>query len=108
MPASCLLRDGLAVDPLVEAFAALLPELTGAHHRAEDRRRTELIADLLREVIEDREAHVEADEIGELQGTHGMPVSELHAAIDVLGARDAHLEHPHRLGAEDHAETARR
>src|ERR1700710_1758327 len=62
--------DGLAVDPLVEAFAGLLAELPCADHRAQDRRRPELLADLFREVVEDRQADVEPDEVGELERAH--------------------------------------
>src|SRR5262245_35640317 len=81
---SGLLRDGLSINPAVEALAGLLSELPGADHRTQDGRRPELIADLALQVLEDRKANVETDEVGQLERPHRVPIAELHAAIDVL------------------------
>src|SRR5688500_19525124 len=42
--------------PLVEAFTGLLPELPRANHLAEKSRRAELLAELVEEVLRDRQA----------------------------------------------------
>ena len=48
------------------------------------------------------EAHVEADEVGELERAHRVVQADAGARIDVLGAADALLERPHRLDEERH------
>ena len=92
--------DGAVVGPAVEALACLFAEPAGAHHLAQDRGRPELLADLAVQVLEDGEAHVEADEVRELERPHRVAVAELHRAVDVRRRGDACLEHPHRFGAE--------
>src|SRR5690606_36517114 len=93
---------------LVEALAGLAAELAGADHLAEQGGGPELLAELFVEVVEDREADVEADEVAELERAHRVAVAELHRFIDVLRARDAALEHADGFDAEDHAEAAGR
>ena len=60
------------------------------------------------QVLGDAQAHVEADEVGELERPHRVAVAELHRLVDVLGARDALLDHADRLEPEDEAQAARR
>ena len=59
-------------------------------------------------MLEDGEAHVETDEVRQLERAHGVPVAELHRAIDVARRSDAGLEHADGLRSENDAETTRR
>ena len=61
---------------------------------------------MAREVLGDREADVEADEIGEPQRAHRVAVAEHHALVDVGGGGDPLLQHADRLEAEGDAEAA--
>src|SRR5207248_8893491 len=83
-PASRAALVDVISSVLVEAFAALLAELPRPHHAPQDLRRTETLAELREQVIGDGEADVEADVVGELQGTHRVPVAELDGPIDLL------------------------
>src|SRR5579883_3154263 len=85
------LRDSFFPD--VEALAGLLPELAGADHLAQQGGGAELLAELAVQVVENGEAHVEADEVRELERPHRVAVPELHRLVDVGGAGDAALEH---------------
>ena len=57
------------------------------------------------QVARDLEPYVQPHEIREPERAHRVPVSELHRAVDVLGGRDAGLDHPDRLEAECDAES---
>jgi hypothetical protein len=93
---------------LVNAFAGFAAEFAFADESLEQLGGAELFADLAVEVFEDGEAHVEADEVRQLERAHGVPVAKLHGLVDVLGAGHAGLEHADGLGAEGHAKAAAR
>src|SRR5688572_26470716 len=93
--------------PAVEALTRFPAQLSLAHHSAQQGgRRIGIAPDRSVEMLGDREADVESDEVGQAQRTHRMIVAELHRAVDVLGARDALLEHADRLETEDDSEPA--
>ena len=54
------------------------------------------------EDLQDPEADVEADEVGQLERPHRMVETDPGPRVDVLGAADALFECPHRLGQEGH------
>ena len=58
-------------------------------------------------MLGDAEAHVEADEVRQLERAHGVAVAELERGVDVLGAGDALLDHADRLETEHEAQAAR-
>src|SRR6478609_2242059 len=107
-PRSCGERSACAVRVVVEPSAGLLPEMTGRDEVAQDLGRSEARAELLLQVLGDREAHVEADEVAETQRPHRMSVAELHRPVDVGGRGHSLLEHASGLEPEQDPEPARR
>ena len=57
-------------------------------------------------MLGDGQADVEADEVGEPEGAHGVAVAEDHALVDVGGAGHALLQHADGLQPEADAEPA--
>src|SRR5215831_664106 len=88
---SCLLLAGGVV--LVEPAPDLLAEPAGGDVLAEQRARAILVvAELAVQHLGDREAGIEADEIGELERPHRVVQAELHAGIDVARGAEALVE----------------
>src|SRR5882762_1385676 len=78
---------------LVEAAADLLAEPARGDVLAEQRARPVLVvAELAVEDLGDREARIEADQIGELERAHRMVEAELHAGVDVARGAQALVE----------------
>src|SRR5882672_4139033 len=93
--------------PTVEAAAAFLAQASVGHQAPQQLRRPEgLGPKLAMKVLRDREPHVEADEIGQPQRPHRVPVPERHRLVDILRRSDPLLEHADRLEPEQHAEPA--
>src|SRR2546426_2873204 len=91
--------------PVVEPLATLLAQLPPGDLVAQDLGGLEsAILQRLEQIVRDGEADIQADQVGELERTHGVVVAELHRLVDVLGGRDALLEHPHGLKPERHAQ----
>src|SRR5438552_13494391 len=67
--------DGGVAFPDVEPLPRLLAQTTCRDVLAEDARRGEARAKLLLEVLGDRQAHVETDEVGQLERPHRVAVS---------------------------------
>src|SRR6185369_17426239 len=79
--ASAATRSGAPV--LVEAAAALAPQVPGGDHLAQQRARAVLgIAEPLVQHLHDAEAGVEPDEVGERQGTERVVHPQLHHRVD--------------------------
>src|SRR5262245_922411 len=92
-------------SPAVEALPRLLAELALRDHVAHQLGDFEArVVEFLPEVVGDRHAHVEADQIGELERAHRVAVAEFHRLVDVLGRRDPCLDHADRFEAEADAE----
>src|SRR5580704_3269025 len=67
----------------VEALARFPAKVSGGYHPAEQRTRPVLrIAEAVVHHVQDREADVEADEIGEGQRTHRVVQSALHHRVN--------------------------
>src|SRR5262245_2615297 len=76
----------------VEALAALASEVARRHHPPQQGTRTIFrIADAVVKDVEEREAHLETDEIRERERSHGMIHAELHHGVDRV--RRAHAFH---------------
>src|SRR5690242_3888142 len=89
--AARLLRAGRFV--LVEPAARLLSEPACGHEVTEHRRRAVLVVtDVAVKDVGDCEDRVEADEVGELEGTHRVIEAKLRTRVDVLRCADAFLE----------------
>src|SRR5947208_1091597 len=89
---SALLRLALRVV-LVEPAADLLAEPAGGDVLPEQRARPVLVvAELAVEDLGDREAGVEADQIGELERAHRVVEAELDAGVDVDRRAEALVE----------------
>src|SRR5690348_3285336 len=89
-------RGGVSSAPVVEPLAALLTELPPGHLVAEDLGGLEAaVIERLEQILRNREPHVEPDQVGQLERAHRVVVSQLHRLVDILGRRDALLEHPH-------------
>src|SRR2546429_4188103 len=87
--------------PVVEPLSRLLSQLPLRHLVAQDLGWLEAtVFERLEEMVRDREPHVEAHEVGELERAHRMVVSELHRLVDVLRRGDTLLEHAHRFEPE--------
>jgi hypothetical protein len=56
------------------------------------------------QIIGNRQPHVEADQVAHLERPHGVTVTERHRFVDVGGAGDLLLQHPHRLEPERDAQ----
>src|SRR5438132_7113780 len=83
------LRDNLI---RVKPASALPPVPPGQHHLAQQRRGGEaLLAVLLEHHLTDVVRGVEADEVEQREGTHGVAAAELHGLVDVLDRADALL-----------------
>jgi hypothetical protein len=67
--------------------------------------RFEALTEAVAQVLGDAEPHIPPHQIAEFQRTHRMPVPQRHCRVDVVGSRDALLDHPDRLEAEQHAKT---
>ena len=63
-----------------------------------------LVAHFALQVVEDREAHVEAHQVGELERTHGVAVTEAKRLVDVGGRGHLLLEHADGLHSQADAE----
>jgi hypothetical protein len=61
----------LAVDPAVEALAALLAQRAGGHHLPQQLGRLEVAAQRVGQVLGDAQAHVEPDQVGQPSGPSG-------------------------------------
>src|SRR5258706_10071660 len=73
---------------LIESTTALASEPTRVHIALEQWAGPVLgITKPIKQNIHDREAYVKADEIGQLQWSHGMVHAELHYAIDTFARR---------------------
>ena len=87
----------------VEPAPGLLAEVAGGDQLLEHLRRPEvLLAEPLVEHAHDLEAHVEPDEVGELQRAHRVVQADPRTGVDVLGRPEALLVRAHRLGEERH------
>src|SRR5215468_304581 len=74
----------------VEATPGLLPQPAGVHVLAQQRARTVLgVAEAAVHHLGDEQNGVEADEVRELQRSHGLVGPELHRGVDVLGGPQA-------------------
>src|SRR6185437_11753390 len=83
---------------VVETAPALLAEISGGNHAAQQRTGTILrIAETVVEDVEDREADVEADEVGQRQRAHRMIHAQLHHAVDRFRRSDAFHQRVDRL-----------
>jgi hypothetical protein len=81
----------------------LLAEVPRRHQLLEHARRPELLAaEPVVEHLQDPEADVEPDEVGQLERTHRVVEAHLRARVDVVGRAEALLVGPHRLGQERH------
>ena len=80
--------SGLGVD--VEAAPRLPPKIAGRDHPPEQRTRAILrVAEPFVQHVENREADVEADEIGQRQRSHRMIHAALHHRVDRFGRADS-------------------
>ena len=78
---------------IVKPLAALLSQPASVHHLPQhDRRPILAIARLLMQHLHDRQAGVQADEIRQLQRTHGHVGPVPHDVVDVLFGADAGLK----------------
>ncbi len=78
----------IVVDPL----SRLDPQALARDQLLEERTGPVSIADLLVEVLEDRQDGVQSDEIRKLEGAHGMPQAQADSLVDVLGGADVFHE----------------
>ncbi len=70
----------------------------GRHQVLEQRRRREAgLAELQVQLALDRQRHVVADHVEQLEGPHRVTAAHLHRRVDVVGARVVRLEHLHRV-----------
>ena len=101
----------LHVAVVVEAPAALLAQVPRRHHPAEQRAGAVLVvAQAVVQHLEDREADVEPDEVGQRQRAHRVRHAELHHRVDRLGrghafhhAEDRLVDHRHEHPVGDEA-----
>src|ERR1041385_1453550 len=96
---------------LVEAAARLLAEVAGLHLLRQQGAGAVLgVLEAVEEDVEDGEAGVEADEVGQRQRAHRVVHAELHDGVDVLGcghalveAEDGLVDHRHEDAVADEA-----
>ena len=92
---ACLLRRLLGV--VEEPAPALAAEQPGLDHaREQRRRRVERLLELGVHRVGDRLDGVEPDHVGERQRPHRVRAALDHAGVDVVGRREARLEHADR------------
>ena len=93
-----VVREVLVLGPVavaawlvrIKTAAGLPSEVSGRHHPPKQRARPVLgIAQPVVQHVEDREADVEPDEVGERERPHRMVHAELHDRIDRFGRADA-------------------
>ena len=76
----------------VEALPGLLAEMPGVDQLDEHARRAQVLqAQAVLEDAHDPEAHVEADEVGQLERAHRVVEPDPRPGVDVLGGPDALL-----------------
>ena len=91
--------------PFEEALARFGAKLSFADHIDQYLGRREAVAVRGLQCARDIEADVEPDNIAQSQWPDRMAIGQHRRAVDILGARDAALEHAHRLKAGDEVET---
>src|SRR2546426_661733 len=80
--------------PVVEPLSTLLAQLPPSDLVTQDLGGLEAaVVERLEQILRNRKPHVQPDQVGELERAHGVVVAELHRLVDVLGGRDAFLEH---------------
>src|SRR6266545_7722370 len=102
-------RTSVAVD--IEPLPRFPAELSFGDHFLEQRRRPVLVrVEPVLQHLHDREAHVEADQIGERQGPERMIHAELHHLIDrlrrgdtLVHTEDRFVDHRHQHPVRDEA-----
>ena len=91
-------RDGGLAAIVVEAALDLAAEPAGLDVLHQQRAGAVLaVGQALVEHLHDRQAGVEADEVGELQRPHRVVGAELHRVVDALDRADALVERVDRL-----------
>src|SRR5438093_215041 len=99
-------RTSVAVD--IEPPPRFSAELSFGDHFLEQRRRPILVrVEPVLQHLHDREAHVEADQVGECQGTERVIHAELHHLIDRLRRRDALVHTEDRFVDHRHEDAIR-
>src|SRR5699024_3412275 len=78
----------------VEALAGLAAQVAAADHLADQRAGAVFaVAGLFVEHVHDGQADVQADEVAQLQGAHGVVGAQFHGGVDAGDVRDAlHLD----------------
>src|SRR4051794_33190698 len=90
---------------LVESTSGLPAEPAGAHELFKDARgRVVGIAELVVDVGDHVETHVETDEVSELEGTYRKAYPLLYQQVYLLLARHPLLQEPRRLDEHRHQE----
>src|SRR5438445_13349686 len=86
----------IAID--IETAAALSPQAPRRHHSAEQRGRPVLVvAEVALQHLEDRETHVQADQVGEGERPERVVHAELHHAVHRFRRGDPLHDAEHRL-----------
>src|SRR5438477_1566840 len=99
-------RTSVAVG--IEPLPRFSAELSLGDHFLEQRRRLVLVrVEPVLKHLQDREAHVEPDQVGERQRPEGMVHAELHHLIDPCGSCDSILHAEDRLVDHGHEHTIR-
>src|SRR5213080_1850788 len=88
----------LQLAPIVKTFAALLAELTFAHHPTQNLWWTKSVgAELAIQILSDIQTYIKAHQIGQAQRTHRVVITEFHRRVDVAWAGHTLLNHSHRF-----------
>ena len=83
---------------VAEAALGLAAEVAGGDQVLEQRRRREAgLAELQVELALDRQRHVVADHVEQLERAHRQRAAVLHRGVDVVGGGVVRLEHLHRV-----------
>src|SRR2546423_2045485 len=90
--------------PAVEAVPDLAPQPPGLDQRDEQPRRLEPRPVRDSQRPRDVQPHVQPDEVGQLQRTDRVPVSQHHRPVDVGRLGDAVLQHPDRFETQRHTQ----
>ena len=99
--------DALAAFPAVKALAGLFAQLALGNPLPEALGWGKSSAQGALEILGDGQAHIQANQVGQLQRPHGMTVAQLHGGIDVGGRRHTFFNHSHGFEAQGDAQATR-